>query len=57
MRATLVFFFAFLFTPGLGCGNSSSDLHAPSGNELERYLAEHPELNDVVEFDEMANQK
>ena len=28
-----------------GCGSSTSSVSAPSGSELERYAAEHPEVN------------
>jgi len=43
------------FASILGCGSSSSDQQAPSGSELQQYLAEHPELNDVVEPDDNAD--
>ncbi|MGV3483525.1 MAG: hypothetical protein ACO1RT_03795 [Planctomycetaceae bacterium] len=39
----------------MGCGESTGELHAPSGNELQQYLAEHPELNEVEETDDTSN--
>ncbi len=35
-----------------GCGNSSSTEVAPSGNEYEAYLAEHPEEAAVMSEDQ-----
>ena len=37
-----------------GCGQSTGELQAPSGNELERYLADHPELKDVKDPDDIS---
>ncbi len=44
-----LFVLACGLVPILGCGQSASEPHAPSGNELQQYLSEHPELNHAVE--------
>jgi hypothetical protein len=46
--------FACSLVTAIGCGNPGGDTAAPASSELERYLAEHPELNDVQEPDEFA---
>ncbi len=46
------FFSLFLvccMVPVVGCGGSGGSAQAPTGNDLQQYLAEHPELNDAVE--------